>query len=462
MAKARDPLLPLLACPRCVKARLETAPEGYRCKRCKSEFPHLVGIPWLFPNPGVAWDEWRARHHAELRRLEHDATAIEAELEDEALLPETRARLEHLAHAERDQAERLVALLEPLELGTLEANHATHLALRTRLPADQGLHTYFPNVHRDWAWGEEENAASIDLVNAALGDGERGAQLVLGAGAARLAYDLHAASSAERTLALDFNPMLLLVAKQMVAGERLSLWEFPLAPKTGADCAVLQELGGAAPLRPGFELILGDALRTPFTRGAFDAVVTPWLLDVVPCALDTFAARTNALLAEGGRWVHFGSLVFTHPAATQRPCLDEIGGLLERAGFALSRVEEHTIPYLCSPHSRHGRREHVVTFAADKVRDVDPPAQHTALPDFIVKDDEPVPALPSFQQQAMATRIHAYVMSLIDGERTLADMAVKMEEQELMPRDQALGTLRTFLIKMYAESQRSGGGLSAR
>jgi hypothetical protein len=68
-----------------------------------------------------------------------------------------------------------------------------------------------------------------------------------------------------------------------------------------------------------------------------------------------------------------------------------------------------------------------------------------------------VPLLASFQSQAMATRIHAFIMSLIDGTRSLEDMAATMEAQQLMPRDEAKTAIRGFLIKMFEEASASGG-----
>ena len=42
---------------------------------------------------------------------------------------------------------------------------------------------------------------------------------------------------------------------------------------------------------------------------------------------------------------------------------------------------------------------------------------------------------------------------MIDGHRTLRDMATLMEERRLMPKAEAEASLRSFLIKMYDESQ---------
>ena len=97
---------------------------------------------------------------------------------------------------------------------------ATHRGVGTRLPLEQGLTNYYVNLHRDWAWGEEENAAGLAEIVAVLGGNASGLgrTLVQGAGAGRLAYDLHAAGDAPLTVATDFNPLLLFVAREMFAG----------------------------------------------------------------------------------------------------------------------------------------------------------------------------------------------------------------------------------------------------
>jgi hypothetical protein len=79
------------------------------------------------------------------------------------------------------------------------------------------------------------------------------------------------------------------------------------------------------------------------------------------------------------------------------------------------------------------------------------------LPDWLAKGRGPVPALPSFQNQAMATRIHAFIMSLIDGQRSLKDMAAVMEAQQLMPKEEAEAAIRGFLIKMFDEARSDRG-----
>ena len=72
-----------------------------------------------------------------------------------------------------------------------------------------------------------------------------------------------------------------------------------------------------------------------------------------------------------------------------------------------------------------------------------------------MNENEPVPALTSFQTQALSTRVYAFIMSLIDGKRSLSDMAKLLVEQRLMNEDEAKPAIRSFLIKMYEDSQRS-------
>ncbi len=85
-----------------------------------------------------------------------------------------------------------------------------------------------------------------------------------------------------------------------------------------------------------------------------------------------------------------------------------------------------------------------------------PPARHTNLPEWIVSGSTPIPALPAFTTQAMTTRMHAFIMTLIDGRRTLEDMAAVLEEQKLMDRREARTALRGFLIRMYDEARLNG------
>jgi hypothetical protein len=315
--------------------------------------------------------------------------------------------------------------------------------------------TYYPNLHRDWCWGDDENAAVLELVRSGFAERENNATvLVLGSGAGRLAYDIHHTFTPNLTVALDFNPFFQLAAKEILGGQSLALYEFPLAPRTLRDHAILRDLEAPAPARPGLELVLGDVLRPPFRHSAFDVVVTPWLIDIVPEDLGTLARRINALLTPGGLWINVGSLAFTEMPPARQYSPEECAAVLEQTGFAPPAMTEAEIPYMCSPASRHGRREQVLAWHASKASKTRAAPRHEALPDWLVKGAEPVPLLDAFRTQATTTRIYAGLMGLIDGRRSVRDMAKVLVDQRLMGPSEAEPAIREFLTRMYDDSRR--------
>ena len=448
----------LLACPRCDKTPLESGDNSYHCKACKVDFPALDGIPWMFAEPQAALAEWRGRLQFALQQFAHEIAGLEQELKDKEMPALARRRIERYKKCVESHRRKLQKLLRPIDVQSLQGNYESYLALRTRLPSDQGLNTYYANIHRDWAWGDEENKASLKQIRAVLHDhAELGNVLVLGAGAGRLAYDIHTSFDCATTVAMDFNPLLMLVAHAVTSGEQLNLYEFPIAPLALEDDAVLRKLAAPEVVDDRFRLVLGDALRPPFPEQSFDTIVTPWLIDVITEDLPVLAARINRLLRKEGRWVNFGSLAFASPQKAACYSPEEVKAIVAESGFSDPYVSQATIPYMCSPASRHGRQERVFTFSAYKERNASKPERHKALPDWIVTGDEPVPASPSFRQQAMTTQIYSFIMSLIDGKRSIKDMASVLESQKLMSRAEAEPAIRSFLTKMYDDSQKQSG-----
>lgn len=441
----------MLACPRCHRGALELQRAGWTCNACGSGYPVIGEIPWLFPEPRQALAEWRGRLGLLTQTLSSEAKAMRAAAGSAGAA--TRRRLEHVAAANEDQVRRLEALLAPLG-GASAIAEAAHQALGTRLPTEQGLTNYYVNLHRDWAWGEEENAAALRAVIAALGGSAAGLgrTLVQGAGAGRLAYDLHAAGDAPFTLATDFNPLLLVVAREMFAGRSLELHEFPIAPRRAEDHAVLRRLSSPGAARDGLELVAADALQAPFAHGAFDTVVTPWFVDIIGEPFARLAARINQLLKPGGRWINSGSLAFSRAPHAERLGIEEIPGQLSEAGFGEPRIHEDTIPYMRSPASRHSRVETIVTWVVEKTAEVDAPRARE-LPEWLQRTDLPVPRTPPIEMQAVASRVHAFLLALINGERTVRDMARMLVEQRLMPADEAETHVKLFLARLHEETQ---------
>jgi len=442
----------LLCCPRCA-GTLEPG-AAISCGGCGARYPLVDGIPWLFTEPEAARGEWLVRLREFTTGLEAQAAQYRAALDEAASRPSTRNRLKLLSSACSDHARRLRSLLAPLDAAEPLAAPETYRALVSSLPAGQGLTSYYANLHRDWCWGAEENEAAFRVVDAALGTADPGRVLVAGAGAGRLAYDVHARRGPAMLVAADLNPLMMIVARRMFAGGRVHLYEFPLAPRDLASHAVLRDLRAPSPAAPGLYPVIADASRAPFATGAFDTVITPWLIDVLDEDLATFAARLNQWLRPGGRWVNSGSFFPQHPDPVRCYSIDELPGLLAAAGFVDVEIREERMPYLASPASRHGRMESVVTFSAVAGSRPAAPPPHRAVPEWLEQDDMPVPRLPQVESEALAMRVHTYVASLIDGTRTQREIAAVLVEQRLMMADEAVPAVREFLRGLYASARK--------
>jgi SAM-dependent methyltransferase/uncharacterized protein YbaR (Trm112 family) len=439
----------LLRCPRC--AGTLDGDDALHCSACDVRYPSVDGLPWLLPEPALALAEWRGRLHALTSHLQRQAARYRAALAPGITRATTRNRLKLLAMACADHARRLQAVLAPLETGAEAATPATYAALAPAVASAQGLASYYANVHRDWSWGEAENQAACAAVTAALAQTRPARVLVLGCGAGRLAYDLHAALQPEVTVAADINPLLLAVARRMYAGEKLELYEFPVAPRDLASHALLRPLRAPGPAAAGLQLVYADATRPPFAPGSFDLVVTPWLVDVIDCDLDALAATVNALLAPAGRWVCTGTLFFQQADPAQAYSSEEVGEVVTAAGFEAPELRSAIQPYLCSPASRHARHEEVVTFAVRRIESVAPARRET--PGWLADPRQPVPLLPEVADHVLALRVRGYVASLVDGRRSLAEIAARLVDERLLPPEEATGIVRDYLLRLQEEAQ---------
>jgi hypothetical protein len=448
----RSQLASLLRCPACSGGAPARAGNAWQCPACATRFPEFDGIPWLFAAPEAALAEWRQRLHALLADLAREAVGLRAALERPALGVATRNRLKLQAAALEDHARRLAALLAPIGAEQGTATPEMYRALGTRIPGAQGLASYYVNLHRDWVWGAEENTAGLAAVAAALGDSVPRRVLVLGAGAGRLVYDLQQRLRPALIVALDINPLYAFVARRIFDGERVSLYEFPIAPRDAESHAILRTLAAERALDGVVEFVLADASHAPFAPGSFGAVITPWLIDIIDEDLASFAPRVNALLEPGGRWINTGSLAFAQADPALRYTLEEVVDLVATSGFARPDVNEQRIPYMCSPASRHGRVESVVTFCAIKERDASA-SRHAALPPWLVDPRVPVPALQDFQNAALTMRIYGFLASLIDGQRSLADMAQVLVSERLMTAESATPAVRGFVQRLWEDSR---------
>ena len=367
-----------------------------------------------------------------------------------------RQRIKCAMRARREHRGQVASILAPLDLDGDVLVPAVTKTLHDKIPKNQGLTSYSDNVFRDWAWNNGENEALVDAVAEVVNADRRdtlGTVLTLGAGACRLPFDLHRKYAPVQSVVLDFNPLLLLLGCRVIHGDVLPLYEFPIAAFDDAMSGVLQQCQAPAELRAdvaeNFGFVFGDAANPPFAAQSFDTVVTPWLIDILPQDLQDFVPQLNRLLCDDGVWLNTGSLAFFHENPRRCYSESEVLELVEQNGFEIIAIDRRDVPYLQSPHSAHGRIEHVVSFAARKTAPVKCPAEPSRLPDWLVDVTRPVPGSTELVVESSSYLFVAQVTAAIDGKRSIQAIARMVAREYNLDMDQCVHAVSRILVDAY-------------
>ncbi len=411
----------------------------------------LQGVPWLVPQPLRHWQEWRQRYLLLIKRDEQIERQLRERLQGADLSRVAWSRLARLAAGHAAHRRNLHALLAPLQLASATAVPVLE-ALQSDTPPGEDPARCFINLHRDWVWGDVENRSAVAIVRDFADSEPLGRLLVPGAGAGRLAYDMHQDLAPASTTALDSNPLLVWSLKRLAAGDTLNLVEFPRAPRTAEDVAVPRELRAPAAARSGFAVLLGEVLHAPFEPESFDTVVTAWLIDTLPETLPQVAQHIARLLAPGGRWINFGALPFALADPADNLTCTEVGAVLGAHGLSIERERDDPLPYLRSPASRHSRIEQTYSFVARRHAALPEPAPLGCVPDWAQDVHLPVPQSAILSEQALRQQVYGFVATRVDGRRSIADIAASLVAKRLMPLDEAVAAVRRFLLQIHEQA----------
>jgi hypothetical protein len=308
----------------------------------------LAGMTCAFHNQEATRAAWSFEALKLLREFHVHLEDLRRQARQPSVLKLTRQRLEASFEPLEFQLLALQKLLEPLRDSHLDK--ARIMSYLADSPGPSTLNSNYANLFRDWVWGEAENRAALDCVNSVVDAGHQwGRLVVLGAGACRLAYDLHQSQKPAHTTVSDFNPLLMLAAQKIVRGETLELVEFPLMPSEGAQFAIQQKLKAPAAVNGEFDFVLTDATNPGFEKESFDAVLTPWLIDIVKMDLADFLPVLNQLLPEGGSWINFGPLGFNNSRVASHYAIEEVRYLIKKFGFEIKHEKFERIPYMHNP-----------------------------------------------------------------------------------------------------------------
>jgi hypothetical protein len=238
----------------------------------------------------------------------------------------------------------------------------------------------------------------------------------------------------------------------MFNGRSFSLHEFPGAPINLESCAVNQTLNAVSP-KDNLYLVFADVLNTPFMRDAFDCVVTPWVIDILPSALDVTLRALNQYLPVGGTWVNFGSLVFNQPDVTLHYSIEEIIDLASQHGFEIEIWQQVQIPYLQSPHNAGHRLEQVTAWRARKTRSVKPVSTTQHLPNWLLDTKVPVPALNVFSQSGQENTVTGEILLWANGQLSISKMATSLSKKYKVDKQAAQSSITQLFRQLYEQSQ---------
>jgi SAM-dependent methyltransferase len=403
-------------------------------------YPYLDQVACLMVDPGLWRAQWLGRLREYVFVLDERATALAAEARQPGLLPRTRARVERVAESVLHEAKVMRDFA-----GVLAASpHPAGPALPTQLLEHdkRALLECDEHVFRDWVWGHEE-VERLRLFSERMLPKQIGNLAIYGVGAARLAVDVHRSLRPERTFALDINPLPLWVAARLLRGETVERYELPLWPNRDQDVVVKRSIRYDEPAPADFTLLIADALRAPFAPGSLDVVLTCWFIDAVDADLRQLGACINRVLRPGGLWVNAGPLRFK--AATARNySIEEVHELVTISGFDLEARESEALPYFASPLGGTQALERVFGFAARKRAEVAAVETAPRGPAWLLNPTLPVPTTPALERLQRASAISAGIVSLVDGTRSLLDIAQLLASNWQVDAAQVLPELRAF------------------
>lgn len=413
----------------------------------KNEVYFTDQLPWLFKNPNYYQSYWNNKKNEFLNFHKTSQLNIENELKqgERRMGPSTQLRLGVLRKAHESNYLTLGRLLNSLDT-------AQTPSFEVAVPSHQSLHLYRKNLFRDWGWRTSENQQAVELI-AEVAKGclaSAPTTCVLGAGASRLAMDVHKTFHLPMTVAVDFNPLLLLVADEMLKGGTIKLWDFNVAPVEMENVA--KEYHLRSPLGPieNFHLVCADITELPFKAEQFDCVITPWLIDILPFSFKLLAQRVNQILKVGGSWINFGPLGFSHRSESMNLTRPEIKEQWHECGFEVTQEKVTGVKYLSSDDEVNSRNETVFLFNIKKVKSV-AVESFEYIPNWLKDPSQSIPLTEDLQRHKQLVRFQADLFHSLDGKLSVNQIAQLFAQHYKIPVDTAL-LMAINVLRQFEES----------
>lgn len=440
-------LLELLICPLSNES-LELSGDTLKSDIAGHDYPIINGIPWVLPKPQNSLIDWSVKLNHFYQVLHSEIAELKKAIP--ATTGKTKERLEKLHEGKQLFLRSVFDLLTPLVRNPM-ASKNIYDTLSDTAPNTQNLLSYEANLYRDWVWGDEENQLSLEIVADKINKEQCEKILVLGAGAGRLALDLHQQLSPKITVASDINPLLVLASQRILQGDELSIYEFPLQPLTSEYSAIEHKIpGNKAP--DNFHFVFSDATKPAMKKGAFDTVITPWFIDIQPLELSRFLQQLNHYISVGDQWINFGSLVFNQNRDAFCYSIEEVKAIAQEQGFEITTTSQQQIPYLKSPYDAGHRIETVWSWSATKTKDVAQLKETQLLPSWLRDTKQVVPKANYFKEFNLSHRLYAQLAAEVDGRTSIYKIANKLAKQQNMNKEEALNLVRGLFVDLYRQN----------
>ena len=463
-------LTDILACPRCgADTALGLNATAAECNNCQTRYFDLDGLPCWFPlglKHKHYWKHLLAEFEEERAQLK---TIFDYENQQPNLLHTTKQRLEMQFKQRYGTYSRILDLLKKSGLSAKKSDQYKDFSTDM-------LTQYFGVTLRDWAWHPledqtnnyrryiDENAGVLSNILSTLADVNEFSQkklLVIGSGAGRLSWDLHCEFNSNLTVALDFNPLLGLIAKQLIHDKKtLHFEESRTFPRKGLPENHEWQLkceSDSDERRGTWQPICADAWALPFARGSFDIIVTPWFMDINGQDAKALIAQVEQTLKPGGYWINYGPFLYVDSLReSQRYTSDELRELLSLAKFDLLNEDFFSEPYTHSPLSEKGRIDESWCFVARSAEDQTHLLQNNNdvkqvnsnnPPAWLVLPHLPIPALAT---QDNIPKEMANVARLIDGKRSLNEITAILQNalpETIDPYDFMYQFLQEYVLR---------------
>ena len=337
-------------------------------------------VPFVFKNNFSAFLQWsvkfenfRASRLQNIEQLQKSENNVE-------INAVSKQRLSQQKEAYQNQLKQFEHLLA--EFGFSKTSGNTQAILQHRVPSQQHFDSYFKNIFRDWSWGDTENNIYSDCLKKL--NLKKGKVLIVGGGAGRLAYDLAQQKPELEILQIDINPLLSLISHKICSGETIELCEISHFPISTNNIASQQSLKATKALNPEqVQFVVGDITDHPFKDQQFDAVICPWVIDIIAENFSDFSKRLNFLLKPQGELLIFGPLSFEKQLPQYKLTAEELSVTLQESGFKNLASETLKVPYLQSPLEPQIRNETITLFYAQQEKPTKRPKNLQPYPSWL-------------------------------------------------------------------------------